>query len=276
MKKIIIPLVLLLVSAGSIAQVKMPQPSPTQTIKQDFALGTIEVKYSRPVSKGRKVFGDLVPYNKLWRTGANAATTITFTDAVEIKGKRIDTGSYVLYTIPGIESWEVILNKGLNNWGIDGYKESEDVYRFKVEPARVKDAVESFTMQFAAVNSTTCQLQIIWEKTSIAIPFVANIKERIRSQLNADMQGDKKPYFLAAQFYNEYDNNPVKALEYAGKAVEENPKAFWIWLYKARIEKETGNNIAALVSSKKSWELAKEAKNDDYVKMNEDLQKKLK
>ena len=276
MKKIITSMALLIVTACSIAQVKMPQPSPTQTIKQDFALGTIEVKYSRPVSKGRKVFGDLVPYNKLWRTGANAATIIKFTDAVEIKGKRIDTGSYVLYTIPGIESWEVILNKGLNNWGIDGYKESEDVFRFKVEPTRVKDAVESFTMQFAAVNSTTCQLQIIWEKTAIAIPFVANIKERIRIQLNTAMQSDKKPFFQAAQFYNEYDNNLAKALEYAGKAVEENPKAFWIWLYKARLEKETGNISAALVSSKKSWALAKEAKNDDYVKMNEDLQKKLK
>ena len=134
MKKITIVLSSLLIAATMNAQVKMPAPSPGQTIKQDFALGTIEVKYSRPVAKGRKVFGDLVPFNKLWRTGANGATIIKFTDAVEIKGKRIDTGSYALYTIPGTDTWEIILNKGVTNWGVDGYKESEDVARFKVEP----------------------------------------------------------------------------------------------------------------------------------------------
>ena len=119
MKKIAIACLALFATASINAQVRMPAPSPTQTIKQDFALGSIEVKYSRPAAKGRKVMGDLVPYNKLWRTGANAATLIKFTDAVEIQGKRVDTGSYVLYTIPGTDTWEVILNKGLNNWGVD-------------------------------------------------------------------------------------------------------------------------------------------------------------
>ena len=276
MKKTTIAFAMLMITAGLYAQVKMPAPSPTQTIKQNFALGNIEITYSRPIAKGRKVFGDLVPFNKLWRTGANEATLIRFTDVVEIKGKRIDTGSYVLYTIPGYESWEVILNKGITNWGIEGYKEAEDVVRFKVEPTKVKDALESFTMQFADVKPESCVLQILWEKTAISIPINATIKERIRSQINAAMLSDKKPYWQAAQFYNEYDNNPVKALEYAGKAVETDPKAFWIWLYKAKIEKLRGNNKAALESSKKSLALAKEAKNDDYIKMNEDLQKTLK
>lgn len=266
---------MLMSTAGLHAQLKMPAPSPTQTIKQNFALGSIEVTYSRPVAKGRKVFGDLVPFNKLWRTGANEATLIRFTDVVEIKGKRIDTGSYVLYTIPGYESWEVILNKGITNWGIDGYKETEDVVRFKVEPTKVKDALQSFTIQFADVNPESCVLQILWEKTVISIPINATIKERIRAQINVAMLSDKKPYWQAAQFYNEYDNNPVKALEYAGKAVEANPKAFWIWLYKAKIEKLRGNDKAAMESSKKSLALAKEAKNDDYIKMNEELQKTL-
>ncbi len=275
MKIVNIVILFLLMTTRLHAQVKMPAPSPTQNIKQHFALGSIELTYSRPVAKGRKVFGDLVPFNKLWRTGANEATLIRFTDVVEIKGKRIDTGSYVLYTIPGYESWEIILNKGITNWGIDGYKEVEDVVRFKVEPTRIKDALESFTMQFADVKPESCVLQILWEKTAISIPINATIKERIRSQINAAMLSDTKPYWQAAQFYNEYDNNPVKALEYAGKAVEADPKAFWIWLYKAKIEKLRGNNKAALESSKKSLALAKEAKNDDYVKMNEDLQKTL-
>ena len=276
MKKITLPVVTLLLASTMYAQVKMPAPSPGQTIQQDFALGSIEVKYSRPAAKGRKVFGDLVPMNKLWRTGANSATIIKFTDVVEIKGKKIDTGSYALYTVPGNESWEIILNKGISNWGIDGYKESEDVMRFRIEPIKIKDKLENFTMQFAEIKPESCELHIMWEKTAIVIPIHATIKERMRTQIEAGLKSAKKPYFEAAQFYNEYDKNISKALEYAGKAVEENPEAFWIWLYKARIEKEAGNKTAAMASSKKSLVLAKEARNDDYVKMNEELQKTLK
>lgn len=276
MKKTAIAFAALLASASMQAQVKMPAPSPTQTIKQDFALGAIEVKYSRPAAKGRRVFGDLVPYNKLWRTGANAATSIKFTDAVEIQGKKVDTGSYVLYTIPGTDSWEVILNKGLTNWGVDGYKESEDVLRFKVPAKSGKTKVENFTMQFSDIKPETCSLDISWENTTVSIPFTATIKERMRAQLTEALKGDKKPNWLAAQFYNEYDNNPAKALEYANAATADNPKAYWVWLYKAKIEQAMGNKKAAMESSKTSWTLAKEAKNDDYVKMNEDLQKKLK
>ena len=276
MKKIAIAFSCLFAAAGINAQVKMPAPSPTQTIKQDFALGTIEVKYSRPAAKGRKVFGDLVPFNKLWRTGANAATLVKFTDAVEIQGKRVDTGSYVLYTIPGKQSWEIILNKGLTNWGIDGYKESEDVLRFRVNAKPNTNKVENFTMQFSDIKPESCSLDILWENTTVSIPFTATIKERIRTQLTEALKGDKKPNWLAAQFYNDYDNNPSKALEYANAATKDNPKAFWVWLYKAKIEQAMGNKTAALESSKTSLALAQEAKNDDYVKMNEELQKKLK
>ncbi len=258
------------------AQVKFPAPSPTQTIKQDFGLGTIELVYSRPAAKGRKVFGDLVPFGKLWRTGANSATKISFSEPVEINGKKLDSGTYVLYTIPGEETWEVIVNKGVKNAGVDGYKESEDVVRFKTEALKLKDNVESFTMQFVNVNPESCQLHLMWEKKAVSIPIKANIKDKIRSQIDAAMATDKKPYWQAAQFYNEYDKNLPKALENVTKATEENPKAFWIYLYKARIQKEMGDNAGALQSSKKSMELAKEAKNDDYVRMNEKLQKEMK
>ncbi len=276
MKKITVALSCLVIAAHMNAQVKMPAPSPTQTIKQDFALGSIEIKYSRPSAKGRKVFGDLVPYNKLWRTGANGATIIKFTDVVEIKGKKIDTGSYALYCIPKADSWEVILNKGISNWGVDGYKESDDVVRFNVESVKNKTKLENFTIQFNNVKPESCDLVLIWAKSGIVIPINATIKERLRTQLEEGLKTDKKPYWQAVQFYNEYEKNPVKALEMANKAVEETPKAYWIWLYKARIEKEMGNKKAAMESSKKSWALAKESKNDDYVKMNEALQKKLK
>lgn len=258
------------------AQVKMPQPSTTQTIKQDFGMGNIELTYSRPNAKGRKIYGDLVPYNKIWRTGANAATKIIFTESVELNGKKIDTGTYVLYTIPNIDSWEIILNKGLTNWGTDGYKETEDIIRFRAEPSKMKNKLETFTMQFANIKAESCELHIMWEKTAVTIPIKTNIKDKLRAQIEAALQTDKKPFWQAAQFYNEYDNNPKKALEMCTGAVAANDKAFWVWLYKAKIEKEMGDNTAAMASSKKSLELAKEAKNDDYVKMNEELQKKLK
>lgn len=275
MKNLFFSIVCLFMSIGMNAQVKMPAPSPTQTIKQDFAMGNIELTYSRPSAKGRKVFGDLVPYNKLWRTGANGATIIKFSDPVEIKGKRVDTGSYALYTIPGAESWEIILNKGLKNWGVDGYKESEDVIRIMVEPMKMKNNIETFTMQFADIKGESCELHIMWAKTAVVIPITASIREKVKAQIEAAMQTEKKPYWQAAQFYNEYEKNSTKALEYASKAVEANPKAFWIWLYKARIQKDLGDKAGALVSAQKSLELATAEKNDDYIKMNEELIKKL-
>jgi len=276
MKKLLIAFVCSVAVLSINAQIKMPAPSPTQTIKQDFALGSIEVKYSRPAAKGRKVFGDLVPYNKLWRTGANAATLVKLNDAIEIQGKILDTGSYVLYTIPGNNSWEIIFNKGLSNWGVDGYKESEDVMRFKVPSKKLKNKVESFTIDFSDIKPESCNLNLSWENTTVNIPLVATIKDRIRAQLTQALQSDKKPNWQAAQFYNEYDNNPAKALEYATAAINDNPKAFWVWIYKAKIEKALGKKSDALASSQKSLELAKEAKNDDYIKINEEFQKKLK
>ena len=275
--KRMMPLFIAFVSSiASVAQVKMPAPSPTQTIKQDFGMGSIELTYSRPDAKGRKIYGDLVPYNKLWRTGANAATKIVFTDPVELGGKKVDTGTYVLYTIPGVDVWEIILNKGLKNWGIDGYKETEDVIRFKVAPAKMKTSVETFTMQFANIKPESCELHIMWAKTAVSIPVTSNIKERLKVQIEKALQSDNKPYWQAAQFYKEYEGNLTKALDNCNKAIETATKPYWMWLYKARIQKEMGDKAGAIASAQQSLELAKEAKNDDYVKMNEDLLRKLK
>ncbi len=276
MKKILpILIAFVLHTATATAQVKMPAPSPTQTVKQDFGMGSIEIIYSRPNAKGRKVFGDLVPYNKLWRTGANAATKITFTDAVELGGKKIDTGTYVLYTIPGFDIWEIILNKGIANWGIDGYKEGQDVIRFKTVPQKMRPNYETFTIAFANIKPESCDLQIMWEKTVVTIAVTSNIKDRLKAQIDKAMQTDKKPYWQAAQFYKEYDDNLNKALENCTKALEEDKKAFWIYLYKAKIQQEMGDKAGAKISAQKSLELAKEANNDDYIKMNEQLLKKL-
>ncbi|WP_301921721.1 DUF2911 domain-containing protein [Ferruginibacter sp.] len=258
------------------AQINMPSPSTTQTVIQDFGMGSIELTYSRPNIKNRTVFGDLVPYGKLWRTGANGASRLTFKTPVEIGGKKIDTGSYALYTIPAEDNWEIILNKGINNGGVTGYKESEDVVRFTVPSIKTTSKTETFTMQFANIKPESCDLQLVWEKRSIFIPITTNIKDKIRAQIEAAMLTDKKPHWQAAQFYFEYDKNLTRALENVTEATDENPKAFYMFLYKARIEKEMGKTAAAMETSKTSLALSKEAKNDDYIKMNKELQKELK
>ncbi len=277
MKKLMIALLCAAFLVNASAQVKMPAPSPTQTIKQAFGLGSIDVTYSRPVMKGRKIMGNLVPFGEVWRTGANGATLIKFTAPVEIMGKKVDTGTYALYTIPGEANWQVILNKGITNWGSDGYDEKADVARFTVAKTKTKNAVESFTMQFTDVKAATCNLEIMWERTAIVIPIVAfNLTNSIKADLEkAIATSDKKPYWQAAQFYNEYENNPTKALEYVTAAVKEQPTAFWMWLYKAKIEMAMGDKAAAKTSANTSMDLAKTAKNNDYVKMNQELLKKL-
>lgn len=260
----------------SLAQVKMPSSSPTQVVKQEFGIGSIEITYSRPAAKGRKIYGDLVPYGKIWRTGANAATLIKFSDAVELMGKKIDTGTYALYTIPGQDYWEIILNKGISNWGAFEYKETDDVLRFKAEPQKMKTKLESFTIQFANVMPQNCDLQLMWEKTIVTIPVTVTIKDKLKAQIEAALKTDKKPYWQAAQFYYEYEKNTTKAIEYCSKAIEGNAKAYWIYLYKAKIQHEVGDLAGAKASSLKSKELAELENDADYVKMNDDLLKKLK
>ena len=274
MKKLLITSITFLVCINLFAQVKMPAPSPTQTLKQDFGLGTIELKYSRPSAKGRKVFGELVPFNKLWRTGANAATIITFTDPVMINGKKLDTGTYAIYTIPNLESWEVIFNKGITS-SVATYKESDDVIRVKAEALKQKNKLETFTMEIGNIRPESCELNLIWEKTLITLTVETNVKEKLKTQLEAALSTEKKSYWQAAQFYTEYESNPTKALENVTKAIEENPKAYYMWLYKAKIQKDMGDIAGAKESSKKSLELATAEKNEDYIRMNQALLKKL-
>ena len=260
------------------AQVNMPAPSPTQTIIQDFGLGKIELTYSRPGIKGRQLFGvnsELVPLGKPWRTGANAATKIRFTDSVSIGGKTLDTGSYVIYTIPNQSKWDFVLSKGNDYPGSEGFKESDDVVRFKAPVVMLKDKIETFTMQFAKVKNESCELHLMWGNTDVTVPITTNIKGRIRAQLEAALQGEKKPYYQAAGFYYDYDKNYAKALENINKATAENPKAFYMFLLKAKIQKAMGDKASAKASAMKTIELAKEAKNADYENFANRLLKQL-
>lgn len=268
-------------SLNVFAQINMPQPSTTQKITQAFGMGSIELTYSRPNINGRSLLkenSDLAPLNKLWRTGANAATRLKFTDNVTIGGKRLDTGSYVLYTIPGKDNWEVILNKGLTNWGTDGYKEAEDVVRFKVKADKATGNTETFTMQFANIAFESCDLNIIWGGTSVRIPISTNVKDRLRAQVEKALSAEKvnpNAYYPAANFYYEWDKDMTKALNAATKATEVNQNGFWIFLLKAKIQRDMGDKVGAKASAEKCIDLATTAKNDEYVKMASELIKKL-
>ncbi len=260
------------------AQVRMPAPSPTQTIKQDFGISSIELTYSRPSLKGRKMLGEVEKFGSMWRTGANAATRIRFNDPVEFGGKRIDTGTYVLYTIPQKDQdWTVILNKGITNWGTDGYKETEDVARFTATTKKLKPAKETLTMQFANVMPQTCDLQIMWEDYSVNIPIKTNFVDKVAKQLTDALKSEKPPYWEATQFYYEYGKDLPKALDMANKAIEQNAKRkpFWMYHYKAKIQKDLGDKAGAIATANESISMAKEAKNDTYVTMNEKLIKEM-
>jgi len=253
-------------------QLKVPAPSPVQTLKQNFALSDITIEYSRPSAKGRVVFGDLVPYDKLWRTGANASTKITFGEEVKLEGNTVPAGTYSLYTIPGKTEWTIVINKNTTNWGVDGYKQEEDLVRFKVKANSPNTPVETFTMGVSDMGFSSASIDLAWEKTSVSIKVTADIDAKIMKDIDAALAPtDKRPYFQAASYYYENNKDLGKALEWANKAAENNPKAFWILHLKAKIQVKQKDFKGAITSAEQSMAIAKEAGNDDYVKLNEKL-----
>lgn len=252
-------------------QIKTPAPSPTQTIKQDFAITSVELTYSRPNVRGRKVFGELVPYGQLWRTGANAATRLKFADDVTVGGVPVKAGEYALYTIPGQNEWEVILNKGITNWGIDGYKQSDDVARFKVKTVAAPMQQETFTMQFINIKPASMDLRVMWDNAAIQIPISMDVDAKVMAQIDNAMNKDNRPYFQAAAYYLESGKDLNQAVTWFDKALEQNPNAFWIQHQKAKALAKLGRKAEAKTTAMKSMELAKKQNNNDYVRLNENL-----
>ncbi|MGN6616629.1 MAG: DUF2911 domain-containing protein [Ilyomonas sp.] len=259
------------------AQLNMPQASPTQTIIQNFGVGKIVLEYSRPSIKGRQIFqqnSELAPLGKVWRTGANNATKIIFDNPVTIGGKQLDSGTYAIFTVPGQKEWTVIINKGADKSGTD-YDEKNDVARFTVASQKTSSPVETFTMQFGNITAESCDLHLKWANTDVRVPITTNIKDKLRAQIESALQSDKKPYWQAANFYYEMDKNYSKALENVNSALQNNDDAFYMHLLKARIEKALGDKAAAKASAQKCITTATAAKNDDYVRMANELIKTL-
>jgi len=247
---------------------KMPQPSTAQTITQAFGLGTVTLNYSRPNTKGRKIFGALEPYGSVWRTGANSATTITTTEAIKIEGKELPAGTYGLFTIPGANEWTVIINKGAKQWGAYEYKAEEDLFRITVKPMKLKEKVETFTIQLTDVYPTTAKLQLMWENTAISLGLTTDVDTKVMASIDEAMKGEKKPYFAAAQYYFENGKDLNKALEWATAAESSDPKAPYYKLWKGRIQLKMGDKKGAAITAAEGVKVAEESKNPEYVRLN--------
>ncbi|RXK58076.1 DUF2911 domain-containing protein [Lacibacter luteus] len=277
MKKLLLALSCVGVFAiANAQQLKTPQPSTTQTIKQDLGLGNIELSYSRPNMKGRKIFGDLVPFGKVWRTGANGATTLTFTDEVIIGGTKIPAGKYGLLSIPDAKEWTIIISKQTDVTSPAAYKPEMDVVRVKATPMALPWSFETFGISFENIKDNGCEVMMAWDKTLVSFAITTDVDGKVMKQIDNIMKGDSKPYFAAAAYYLENGKDLNQAIVWFDKAIEQNPKAFWVYYQKAKALAKLGKKTDALAVSNKSIELAKEAKNDDYVALNEKLQKDLK
>ncbi|MEZ5015472.1 MAG: DUF2911 domain-containing protein [Flavipsychrobacter sp.] len=268
---LICALVLSTISMTFAQGLKLPALSPTAKISQSFSVSEIEIAYSRPSLRGRKAFGQLVAYGELWRTGANAATKVTFGEDVVLGGTDVKAGSYALYTVPGEKSWEIILNKGVNNWGTGGYNKEDDVVRFNVTPKKINNKIETFTITISDITYTTCNIVLKWENTKVVVPVKANNEERIQKDITKAVENPSIPYYQAANYYLQTGQNLKDALKYADKAIEENPKAFWIQHLKAKIAKEMGEKAIAIDAANKAMELSKGSAYEAEQKRNNEL-----
>jgi hypothetical protein len=253
------------------AQLKTPAPSPTQTIKQDFGLSSVELSYSRPGIKKRKLYTDIAPAGKVWRTGANSATTLTFGDEVTIGGIVIPAGKYGLLSIPDKKNWVLIISKQTDVTSPAAYKQDMDIVRIITKVKKAESSVETFTMQFANVKPNSCELHLMWDKSEVSLPITTDVDGKVMATIEKEMKGDKPPYFQAAVYYMDNGKDLNQALAWFNKAVEAQPDAYWIQHQWANCLAKLGKKNEAKAAAERSKELAIKAKNDDYVKLNDKL-----
>lgn len=241
-------------------RVEFPQASPKATLKGRVGVTDVEIDYSRPSKKGREVFGGIVPWNEMWRTGANASTKITFSSAVTIEGKEVPAGSYALLSKPGKDEWTVALNKDttINGSVAAKYKAENDVVSVKVKPQSLATAVETFEIGLTDLTDTSATLYFQWDKTRVPLKLGVNSVAQVSKAIDeAVASGQPLPpgfYFPAAAFYLENGKDLAKALEWINVAIEKNPKAFWAMNKKAEILAKMGKKPEAVAAAKLALE----------------------
>jgi hypothetical protein len=257
-----------LLSISTKAQLETPQPSPLAKIEQKVGLTDIHITYSRPGMRDRKIYGDLVPFDKIWRTGANYVPVFKFTDEVEIAGEKVPAGEYSFLTIPGQNEWTLILNKTAKLGGTGAYKQEEDQVRWKVkaEPYPVK--TETFTFTIANVRDNGATVEMIWENTRVAFDVKVFFEDKVMKRIDEILAGpSSRDYYQAARFYHENGKDLKKALEWINLSLAKDER-YWVMTTKAKIQADMKDYKGAVVTATKAAELAKTAGNDDYVKMN--------
>jgi len=273
MNKVILFLLAVVASFSLEAQINAPEASPASSLTQTVGLTQVVIDYSRPSMKERTIFGNLVPFDKLWRTGANAYTTISFDTDVTVAGTAVKAGKYSIFTKPGKSNWEVFFYADTNGGGTPkDWEESKVVAKATVPVSNIAMDVETFTITIDEVTTTGAHLGMMWENTYVAVPFGvpadAAVMKSIERTLAGPGAGD---YYAAAVYYANEGKDINKAKEWMGKAMEmsENP-AFWQLRQQSLILAKAGDKKGAITAAKKSLEASKAAKNDDYIKMNMD------
>jgi len=269
-KHLALCLLLGLTAFGLSAQIQTPAASPLATVSQQVGLTKVTVEYSRPSAKGRKIFGDLVPFDKVWRTGANKITTIKFDNDVMVSGKKVPAASYGLYTIPGKTEWTIILNSDDQQWGAYAYDEKKDVLRIKAAPYKTAKA-ENMTIALEQTSPNNLNVVLSWDKTAVKFAVSHDAHDQIMAEIkNKTSKADctTESYFVAADYYYEKNIDLNQAVEWADKVLEKD-KQYWTYQLRARIYAKMGNCEKAVADAKISFEMAKKEGDDSYVKKNE-------
>ena len=273
MRAIIFTLLLFTVNL-SFSQINTPRVSPASEVEQMVGLTEIEIEYSRPSMRGREVFGNLVPFGKVWRTGADNSTKISFDTDVIISGKTIQSGTYSIFSIPNKESWEIIFYSDVELWGVPrDWSENKIVFSsmFDVKKLKKSNTVETFTISFNDLTNNDVNMSISWENTLVDIKIEVPTRSMVESDINKVLSDNPKSsdYYAAAVFYRQENTNLDKALEWMNKAIEmnESPR-FWQYRQQSLIMAANDKYADAVDAAKKSLNLAIEADNQDYIKMN--------
>ena len=273
MKKIIFVLAMMIANYAIEAQVKTPQASPKCTLTQVVGLTTVEIVYSRPSAKARDVFNNLVPFGKLWRTGANENTTISFSDDVVIDGKTLPKGKYALYTTPRADNWEIVFYSTTDNWGNpETWDETKVALRTNAKPEMLDRFIESFTIGINNLDNNFAVLELAWEKTIVPIRFDVPTQKTAMASIDKALAGPTDgDYFSSAQYLFQSNGDLVKALTYVNKALDmSKDKPYFYYRLKSLIQAKQGDKKGAIETAKLSLAGAEAAKNQDYVKMNKD------
>lgn len=252
------------------AQLQTPAASPNSKATYNVGLSEVHLDYNRPSVKDRVIFGGLVPYGEPWRTGANSSSKITFSDDVEIMGNTLEAGTYSIFTVPGEEEWEIIFHSNLQHNTPGGRDADEDALVVTVPSHHHEDAfVESFTIGVDHLRNNSANIVLVWENTSVVIPFTVDTDAKVMSNIERIMAGPSgRDYYVAAAYLLDEGKDLKTALDWMHKSIEKDGERFWVLRTKGLIEKELGMKDAAIKSLNKSSDLAREMGNEGYPRMN--------